>query len=205
MTDPTNGSQLVIVNTPAGERQLKRLSPADWVKLGNTLRASRKAQLRAEIGASVAQRARVLRSCLEDAQKRVDGQPQDKAERMIRDALKAALDATRDEERKALDAFDRLPLRARDVEEFVNTLEGQYAAILYSLQKDKPDAGEADFNALELQPGDWLGITANLLNMRTVAVEGGPSGPLPGTGESPPPSPTATETSTPTQTESATT
>ena len=164
MTDPTNGSQLVLVNTPAGERQLKRLSPADWVKLGNTLRASRKAQLRAELAGRI-----------------------------------PPIDPT--EARKELDAFDRRPLRARDVEEFVNTLEGQYAAILYSLQKDKPDAGEDDFNALGLQPGAWLGLTGDLLNLRVVEH------PLAGTGESPASQANhpASETSTPTPAESGTT
>lgn len=160
MIDEKTGSELVTVNTPAGERHLKRLSPADWVKLGNTLRASRKAGLRAEL---------------------------------------AAGKASADETRKALDEFDRRPVRYADVERFVNTLEGQYAAILYSLQKDNAAAGEAEFNALELPPDQWLSVTAQLLSMQVVTTgEGaGPGGPLPATGESPPQNPPPSEISTP--------
>ncbi|HTK76481.1 MAG TPA: hypothetical protein VL371_14545, partial [Gemmataceae bacterium] len=131
---------------------------------GNTLRASRKAQLRTEL---------------------------------------AAANASAEETRKALDEFDRRPVRYQDVERFVNTLEGQYAAILYSLQKDAPAAGEAEFNALDLAPDEWLSVTAKLLSMQVVErpAEGqGPGGPLPATGggESQPTNPPPpSETSTP--------
>lgn len=51
MTDPTNGSKLVTVQTPAGERHFPRLSPSDWLRLGNALAAARKQQRRAELQA----------------------------------------------------------------------------------------------------------------------------------------------------------
>ena len=165
MTDEKTGSELVTVNTPAGERHLKRLAPADWVKLGNTLRASRKAQLRAEL---------------------------------------AAAKASADDTKRSLDEFDRRPVKYRDVEAFINTMEGQYAAILYSLQKDNPAAGEAEFNELAVPPQDWLEVTGHLLNVPIVVTRVGPDGPLPETGESPQ-SPPTIGTGTPTPAESAST
>jgi hypothetical protein len=208
MTDPQTGSELVIVNTPAGERQLKRLSPADWVKLSNTLRATRKAEIRAELGASVAARTQAINTCLAGVREKLKAAPQDKAERLIQDALASALDATEAEARKRLDEFDRRPLKYRDVESFINTMEGQYAAILYSLQKDNPQAGEAEFNELAVPPQDWLDVTGRLLNVPIVVTRVGPDGPLPGTGESPPSPPphaSTTATGTPTPAESAST
>jgi hypothetical protein len=132
MIDEKTGSELVTVNTSAGERHLKRLAPADWVKLSNTLRATRKAELRAELGASAAARTQAINACLVGVREKLKAAPQDKAERMIQDALASALDATEAEARKRLDEFDRRPIKYRDVESFINTMEGQYAAILYS-------------------------------------------------------------------------
>lgn len=165
MTDPTTGSKLVTINTSAGEKQLKKLAPADWAKLGNIFRSGRKASLQGEL---------------------------------------MAAKTPPEETKKALDEFDRRPVRYRDVEAYVNTLEGQYAAILLSLQKDNPQAGEDEFNALDLQPDQWLGITAELLNLKLVTP------PLPESGGSKPSDPPQSadpqsETGTPTPTESAST
>lgn len=50
MTDPATGSRLVVVNRPDGsDVNLRKLSPADWVSLGNTLRANRKSALRVDL------------------------------------------------------------------------------------------------------------------------------------------------------------
>jgi hypothetical protein len=50
MIDPKTGSKLVTLNLADGtERHLKKLSPSDWLKLGNSLRSIRKEQRRQEM------------------------------------------------------------------------------------------------------------------------------------------------------------
>src|SRR4051812_16609678 len=134
MTDPSTGAECVTINTPAGERLLKPLTPADWVTLGNMLRISRKARARAD---------------MED-----EGRPWPD--------IKAALDA-----------IDKAPVSYRDVERFLNTLEGQHTAIRLSMRKDKADGQpvtDADFDALGLHPSEWLKVVARLCDLKVESV-----------------------------------
>lgn len=162
MNDPVSGSQLVTVNTSAGERQFKRLSPADWVSLANIFKRQRKSALRVEL---------------------------------------ATGGADPDEARRQLDAMDRRPVKYRDVEQYVNTLEGQYMALRLAVSRDPAvgsdeDAIEAAIADLAPDPGDWNRIVADLLNLQLV-VEELPDPPA-GVGAVAPPQP---ETTAPTGTE----
>lgn len=149
MTDPATGSTHVTLNPSTGERHLKRLWPSDWVRLGNTLRITRKARKREELRVG---------------------------------------EASEDVAKEELGKLDKLPVKHLDILAFVNEPEGQYAAILLSLGKDKPGASaddlEADLVSLELAYSDWMGVAASLLNLQ-VTSDPLPESPVGGATKSP--------------------
>lgn len=90
---------------------------------------------------------------------------------------------------KILNQFDakRLPMEA--VYEWANEPEGQATAILMSLRVNKPDAGNAELDALGLTEGEMLHAAAGVLGMSVVtkpATESEPTGgdPVPTTAAS---------------------
>jgi hypothetical protein len=108
--------------------------------------------------------------------------------------------AKEEEVRKAVDAIDRRPVRHRDVEAYVNDLGGQQATIILSLQKDNPDAGDAEFDALGIPSREWVHIVAGLLDLEVYKVEAeGTGGPLASGGGEPPSTPSGTSKPTPTE------
>lgn len=59
-------------------------------------------------------------------------------------------------------------LRDADVLRWVNDPVGRKRAILLSLQRDNPKAGDAEFDALELTPGEQLRVAAGVLGLEVV-------------------------------------
>lgn len=166
MQDPVTGSKLVTINLPDGsERNLKKCSPSDWIRLANIFRANRKAAKKASmLGAPPA------------------------------DLL------------AELDKLDKAPVKEPDLLQWLNSLEGQHAAILLSLAKEFPDAGPdalaEKFDELGLEPFRWLEVAAKLFNIPLEPVnakkndEGGattnPTGGEPPTSSAPPSTPPTT-------------
>ena len=69
-TDPQTGSSLVTVYYPdGGERDFRRISPLDWIQLGNLLVATRKQRCRADHQAAGADKA-TLDAALSDVDRR---------------------------------------------------------------------------------------------------------------------------------------
>lgn len=209
MIDPATGSELVTVYRPDGtERHLKKLEPLDWLALGNTLKATRKAQKRAEMDAEFAARQK-------QAPPEPDAAPapHPRAPAPGMPPVPGAPTAPRrktpaerhaDDVRAEMEKIDRRPVKYWDIERFVNELAGQYAAILTSLSKEHPpgtsaDVLAADFKSLGLHPSEWLGVTARLLNLEEVDVPLAGSPASGATANSPTPPPTGGES----QTESA--
>ena len=178
MIDPGTGSQLVTVYRPDGtERHLKMLEPLDWLGLGNTLKATRKAERRAEMAAEFKARqaaepepapAPPRPPAASPGMPPVPGLPQ-------RSPTKTPAERHAEEVKAAMAAIDRRPVRYLDIENFVNELPGQYAAILISIGKDHPpgtpaEAVAAEFKSLGLHPAAWAGVAARLLDLKTVSV-----------------------------------
>lgn len=93
------------------------------------------------------------------------------------------------ERAKALTDFDAVRVRQGDVVLYLNSLDGQFAALHIALQKLKPDASAADVAELGIPVDDWLSVVAELAGLELEKAKR----PLAGSVE-----PTATGSSTPT-------
>lgn len=87
---------------------------------------------------------------------------------------------------KVLNQFDakRLPMEA--VYEWVNEPEGQATAVILSLRAARPEAGNADLDALALDESEMLHAAAGVLGMSVVTRPAGekPDTPVPTTAAS---------------------
>jgi hypothetical protein len=69
------------------------------------------------------------------------------------------------------DKFDEksYKLRDADVLRWVNDPPGRKRAIMLSLQRDKPNAGDAEFDALNLTPAEQMKVAAAVLGLELVS------------------------------------
>lgn len=89
--------------------------------------------------------------------------------------------ATDKEVRDELDAFDARRLPERDVEDWIFDPEGQREAVLLSLRRSNPQAGESEVDALDLGEFDGLTVAAAVMRIKLVPVQEGEKKPDPTT------------------------
>lgn len=164
MIDPRTGSKLITLNLPDGtERHLKRLSPSDWLKLGNSLQSIRKGEKRLELATASA----ALSAASEEIAA-ATGKPE------MKDAVRAILakhGVIAASEAVELQKIDKAPVKHSDIERFLNTQAGQYTAILLALARDKPEIltdptlGDDEMEKLGISSADWQPLMMELCNM----------------------------------------
>jgi hypothetical protein len=82
---------------------------------------------------------------------------------------------------KVLNEFDNRRLPENDVTRWVDDAEGQQEAILLSLQRDKPEASDADVDALDLTDAERHSVAAGVLGIELVWIKDGEEKPDPTT------------------------
>ena len=168
MTDPNTGSRLVTVQTPAGERHLRKITPADWIRLGNTFVASRRDAKRLDLSPDGSPLTAEQRKELED----IDRRPVEYS-----DVVQFVNTMHGQHAALALSAAHLLPPDPK------------------RSPSETAELVDAELDALGLEPNQWLGVVAQVCNLAIVTE--GPSRPLAGAAVVPPDAPpSGPETST---------